>query len=177
MTFIASIKTVIVWSTLITHILLAALMLLWIVSLWKPRLKRVKKQVFAWITQHALWIGLFFVTAATAGSLFYSEIAKYTPCDLCWWQRIFMYPQVLIFGLALKKKLDVWPIVRWMSIIGGLVALVHYATQWQSNATSCIAGDPACLAKYVFQFGYITIPLMALTVFALVLFLSCYHKK
>ena len=126
----------------------------------------------AFIATWGIWLALIVATGALAMTLIHEQLFGLPACSLCWWQRIFMYPQVLIFGLALKKKLNVWPIVRWMSIIGGLIALVHYATQWQSNATSCIAGDPACLAKYVFQFGYITIPLMALTVFGIVLYLS-----
>src|SRR3989339_500023 len=49
-------------------------------------------------------LGLAVVLAATAGSLYYSEIAGYNPCKLCWYQRIFMYPLVPIFGLALFNK-------------------------------------------------------------------------
>ena len=44
------------------------------------------------ISAHGLLFAFVVVATATLGSLFYSEIAGFEPCKLCWFQRIFMYP-------------------------------------------------------------------------------------
>src|SRR5690625_6406755 len=67
---------------------------------------------------------------ATVGSLFYSEVMGYVPCDLCWIQRIFMYPLVIIYGIAaLKKDLYVALSCVILSGIGLCVYVFHYCLQ------------------------------------------------
>lgn len=110
---------------------------------------------------------------ATLGSLFYSEIAGYDPCKLCWFQRVFMYPQVIILGIAwwLKDK-SAWVYPLALSVVGLVVAGYHYVLQlWPSQVVNCsIVGQAtSCSGTYVMQFGYITIPLMAATAFAVVM--------
>ena len=111
---------------------------------------------------------------ATLGSLFYSEIAGYEPCKLCWYQRILMYPQVILLGLALFRKetfIRTYSIV--LSSLGALIALVHYTGQLGFNIFNlgCLAvGYSAnCSQRFVLEFGYITIPMMALSAFLLIL--------
>lgn len=108
---------------------------------------------------------------ATAGSLFLSEVMGFIPCDLCWYQRIFMYPQVLLLGRAAMK--DDWNIAGCalpLSIIGGLISAWHYAEQkipGLANFAPCKSGIP-CNMDYLDWFGVITIPLMALVAFILI---------
>lgn len=111
--------------------------------------------------------------AATAGSLFYSDILGYEPCKFCWFQRIFMYPQVLLLGLALWRK-DYWmktySII--LSILGGLLALNHYILQTTNTSIipcSAVGYSASCSKVFVMNLGYITIPLMALTAFVLII--------
>ena len=112
---------------------------------------------------------------ATLGSLFYSEIMGYIPCELCWIQRILMYPQVIIIGLALIKqnKSIAIPAV-WLSGIGILVSIYHYGLQkvpFLQNADG-MCGEVPCNLQYVNYFNFITIPFLAGIAFAIILILS-----
>lgn len=118
---------------------------------------------------------------AMAGSLIYSEIIGYEPCKLCWFQRIFMYPQVFILGLALIKKDRVAADYSIMlSVVGAIIAGYHYLLQRGAvPATSCsaVGYSVSCAQKFVMQYGYITIPMMALTAFVAIALLMLAYKK
>ncbi len=116
---------------------------------------------------------LAFIVAliATSGSLFYSQIAGYTPCKLCWFQRIFMYPLVLLLGIAIYKKEKIPQYTIPMSIIGGMIAFYHYMIQVTKLTFSCTEGVE-CAVRNFFHLGYITIPLMAFTAFLLIIILE-----
>lgn len=128
------------------------------------------------LSQHALKLMLVVAMVATSGSLFFSEIALFAPCKDCWLQRIFMYPQVVLLAIALwRKDANVAWYILTMSLIGGAISGEHYAEQWEAMLDP-IANDPtkpcdlsgvSCSATYIFELGYITIPLMAGTAFAL----------
>ena len=121
-------------------------------------------------------VPLTFIIALTAtlGSLFYSEIAGYPPCELCWYQRIFMYPQVLLLGLASWRKEN--NIIRYsliLTVIGFIIATYHsYIAYAGSSSAACSAvafTGISCLRRYVLTFNYITIPIMAASAFALMI--------
>ncbi|WP_163529660.1 disulfide oxidoreductase [Halobacillus ihumii] len=117
------------------------------------------------------WAGAL---VATLGSLFYSEILGYTPCELCWFQRILMYPLVIIYGAALiKRKAEVAIAGLILSGIGMAVSIYHYLIQkvpaFQSAGDSC--GLVPCNAEYVNYLGFITIPFLAGTAF-IIIFIS-----
>ena len=117
---------------------------------------------------------------ATSGSLFYSEVAGYFPCKLCWFQRIFMYPLVILLGIALYKKEDIKEYVAPMTVLGGGIALYHYIIQVMAASTGCASQGADCAGKYFFHLGYITIPMMAFTAFLLItvlLFLKPEYEK
>lgn len=120
------------------------------------------------LTHRAKLWAFVVAAAATMGSLYYSTIAGYVPCRLCWFQRIFMYPLPLLLGVAIWQDDDAKPYVVPMCVIGGLIAVYHYLTQFGTFSTSCSTVGPDCAAKLTFHFGYITIPMMALTAFILV---------
>jgi len=128
---------------------------------------------------NAVLMALIVALIATAGSLFYSEIALYEPCKLCWLQRIFMYPLVLMFALALwKKDRRVFRYAVPMCIIGGLISAYHYITQLIQYSSSCGANSAVpCTVKYTFYFGYVTIPMMALIAFVLILILGYWASR
>lgn len=121
-------------------------------------------------------LGSFIVALiATGGSLFYSEIAGYEPCKLCWFQRIFMYPQVILLGLALAKKIsDALIVAGTLSAIGGIIAGYHYLLQLGVIKGSCgvVGYSVACSQRFVMNFGYITIPLMAFSAFLLIFLIA-----
>jgi len=108
---------------------------------------------------------------ATGGSLFLSEVLGYIPCQLCWFQRICMYPLVILLGrAALRDDRNIAGYALPLSIIGGLIAAYHYAEQkipGLAEIAPCKAGIP-CNTDYLDWFGVITIPLMALVAFILI---------
>lgn len=134
------------------------------------------KSVTEWVRNHALLLMFVVALIATSGSLFFSEVALFAPCKDCWFQRIFMYPQVILLGIALWKKDRnvVWYILA-LSLIGGGLSIDHYHEQWEAMLqpenpdaiAPCDLSGISCSATYLFELGYITIPLMAGTAFLL----------
>ncbi|MBD7985839.1 disulfide bond formation protein B [Sporosarcina sp. Sa2YVA2] len=117
---------------------------------------------------------------ATFGSLYFSEIRGYEPCTLCWYQRILMYPVVLISGIALfQKNARIALTTAIFSVIGGSISLYHYGIQklsfLQENAPAC--GAVPCTGQYVNYLGFITIPFMALIAFVLIFITSLFLMK
>lgn len=120
---------------------------------------------------------IIFVTSILAllGSLFYSKIMGYDPCELCWYQRILMYPLVLISGFSLKKSsLQIKKMILSLAIVGVAIGIYQYITQITDTETFCGIGATSCSDKIVFAFGYISIPLMAVTAFLIIIF-AAYH--
>jgi disulfide bond formation protein DsbB len=117
---------------------------------------------------YASWI---VAIVATLGSLYYSEVMRFVPCVLCWWQRVLMYPLVIVLGVAtLRQDTGVWRTALPFSVIGLGVSTYHYLLQkvpGMAPPASCAVGVP-CTAVYVNYFGFVTIPLMAGTAFALI---------
>jgi disulfide bond formation protein DsbB len=108
---------------------------------------------------------------ATAGSLFFSEVLKYIPCELCWYQRILMYPLVILLGVASAKKdyqMSLYGLI--LSVIGGLISLYHYSIQKVPflNDLGDACGIVPCNTDYINWFGFITIPFLALVAFTLI---------
>lgn len=140
-----------------------------------------KSSLFKFIGRDALLFSFIAVLLATLGSLFYSEIAGFEPCKLCWFQRIFMYPQVILLGVALwKKDRGIIPHSITLSSLGAVIAGYHYLLQLgvaPALPCSAVGYSASCSQRFVLQFGYITIPLMALTAFLLVVVLMAAAKR
>jgi disulfide bond formation protein DsbB len=135
--------------------------------------KKTGNLVINFFSRNGLFFALIIAVVATAGSLFYSEIAGYEPCKLCWFQRIFMYPLVILIGLALiKKDLKFTFYPSALAGIGAVISLYHNYVYY--GGISLFPCEPfglgaSCTKVLVMEFGYITIPLMALTAFILIL--------
>lgn len=138
-------------------------------------LLRHNGRITRWFGKNGLVLMLTVAVVASMGSLFLSEIAGWTPCKYCWIQRIFMYPQVILLAIALwKRDRSIAPYVLALSVIGLSYAGYHYYIQMQNivaapenPATPCDASGESCVKTPFVEFGYITIPLMAFTAFAL----------
>lgn len=115
-----------------------------------------------------LLIGLLISLGASAITLYYSEVLGMEPCWLCWFQRIFLYPQVILFALAAwKRDYTIAAYSIALSVIGLVIALYHHVLQVApSGSLPCPAVGVSCAQRTVFEFGYVTFPLMAVTVFA-----------
>lgn len=125
------------------------------------------------ISAHSLGLSFFVALTATAGSLFYSEIAGFDPCKLCWFQRIFMYPMVLILAIAWwKKDKEIFRYIMTLSVVGAIIASYHYLLQIGVAPViipcSTVGYSVSCAQAFSMTFGYITIPLMSLTAFLMI---------
>lgn len=105
---------------------------------------------------------------ATLGSLYFSEVADYIPCRLCWFQRVAMYPIALIALVALIRR-DAG--ARWymvpLAAIGGSISIYHYLIEWNPSLEggSCTLFGPACADIWFREFGFVTLAFMALAGF------------
>lgn len=131
-------------------------------------------RITSFIGEYALELAFLQASIATAGSLYMSNILQWTPCRLCWFQRIFMYPLVVLLGVSLLfDSRDIKDYVIPTTLIGIPIAGYHFITQRveQFHAAGCSITEVSCATEYTFHFGYITIPTMALTAFLVVLVL------
>lgn len=123
------------------------------------------------LQRNILYLAWIQSLAATLGSLYYSEIRHFAPCILCWWQRIFMYPLVIIIAVGiLRKDKGLHQYVLPMSILGGLIAFYHVLLQRGvlPEAIAPCALGASCITKHVGYFGFITIPVMSATAFVVI---------
>lgn len=103
-------------------------------------------------------------------TLFYSQVLGYAPCDLCWYQRVFLYPQVFMFAYAwYKKDRNVLPYTLLLSLLGLAVAVYHHMLQigfdiMKPCSTAPFAVD--CAKPSFIEFGFVTFPFMAVVLFA-----------
>ena len=120
---------------------------------------------------YELWLAFLVASIATGGSLFFSEIAHFVPCELCWYQRICMYP--LSITILLAALFDDPRAARYLlplPVAGAGVSVYHLLVEngVVREAQSCKFSAPGgCATKWINEFGYVTIPTLALTAFAL----------
>jgi disulfide bond formation protein DsbB len=110
---------------------------------------------------------------ATAGSLYFSDVAGFVPCLLCWYQRIAMYPLVLILGVGwVRGDAGVWRYALPPAGLGLAIATYHRVLQERPalELVPCGVGPP-CSGRYLNAFGFITIPTMAGAAFLLLVLL------
>jgi len=122
-----------------------------------------------------LFISWLISLVATLGSLFFSEVMGFPPCILCWYQRICMYPLVLIFFTSLFDQNST--VIRYtlsLSILGWIIAAYHNLIYWgviPENLSPCQAGL-SCADVNIEWLGFITIPFLSLTAFTLINIIS-----
>ncbi len=129
------------------------------------------KLVLNLLSKKAYLLAFLVSFAGVAGSLYYSDFIGFEPCKLCWWQRVFMYPQAILLAMGLitrDKHVADYCIV--FSVVGALIA--GYQTLLMLGFAPnipCSASGVSCSQIFVLQYGYITIPVMALTAFLLII--------
>lgn len=129
--------------------------------------------------------GLGLVFLLTAGgialTLFYSDVLGFEPCPLCWWQRIFLYPQAILFGMALGREQYRAAAIDFsivFSVFGAAIALYQHALQMlPSGSLPCPATGASCAQRLVFEFDYITFPLMAFSLFVFLIAVMLFVRK
>ncbi len=132
-----------------------------------------------WIACYAhIILGALFIGGSVA-SFIYQYGFSYEPCLLCWYQRIAIIPiAILTLTGDIRKSSLMRKQVLTLAIIGFLVALFHnYIDIFPSGLDVCGAEGVSCLKRYVYEFGYITIPMMSATILLAGILLSLITKR
>lgn len=120
----------------------------------------------------SLWLAFLIAASSTAASLWLSEVAHFTPCPLCWYQRICMYPLALILGIAaVRRDGGIRVYVLALAGIGAVIAAYHSWIQAfpPADGTSFCTLEAPCTERYIWEFGFVSIPFMALCGFAFII--------
>jgi len=125
-----------------------------------------------------LWLAFTVALVAFLGSLFFSEYADFIPCRLCWFQRIAMYPLVIVLLVgAIRRDRAAWTYAIAFPVLGLIVGAYHKYIEINPDAESagCKIGAP-CATKWIEEFGYVTIPVLAMSAFAAILVLLLFAR-
>lgn len=134
------------------------------------------------MSKSSMLIFLSFLVAsiATLGSLFFSEVMEFIPCSMCWYQRIFMYPLVLIFLVnLLYPDNKVFKYSMPIVLTGLFFAIYHNLLMFgiiPESVVPCVQGVP-CSTKYIDWFGFINIPFLSLIAYFTIFILMIFLKK
>jgi disulfide bond formation protein DsbB len=131
----------------------------------------------AWGILFSAWI---IACLATLGSLFFSEVMKFPPCVLCWYQRVCMYPLVVILltGLFPVSK-NVVKFSLPLALIGWLISIYHNLLYYKilpESAAPCMKGI-SCTSVHIEWFGFITIPFLSFISFSTIIILLFFTHK
>ena len=157
--------------SVVANVTVAAALTLYIAAHFFPTAGRWRLAFVDAIGPQALILAFVVAAISMGGSLYFSEAAHFTPCKLCWYQRIAMYPLVPLLGLALWRRDEgIRPYVATLAALGGAVSTYHVLLERFPSLESSGACDVAnpCTIIWVRRFGYLTIPTMALSAFALI---------
>lgn len=147
-------------------IVITFLAILALIALIGAALLMTSRATRAQVGPQAVNLAWLVATVATLGSLFLSEVAGFIPCALCWVQRGFMYPLALLLAIPRVRASSLrW--VPWWALAGGAVSVYHYLEQHLPSLAATDFCDPAvpCSIIWVNEFGFVTIPFMALSGF------------
>lgn len=131
-------------------------------------------------SQLFLFLSWIIASASMLGSLFFSEVMQFPPCVLCWYQRIAMYPLVIVLlvGAIQGAKPTFWYAIP-LAGIGWFIALYHNLLHYKivpESASPCIQGVP-CSTVYINWLGFITIPMLSFFAFSLITILLILLKR
>lgn len=162
--FVTQLNFLLASATLLSQALFVALILAYLLR----KKHAILDSFFQAAAKYALPLAFLLAVGAVTTSLTYSEMFGFVPCGHCWFQRIFLYPQAVLLGMALwKKDSRIADYIIALSILGAIVALdQHYLQMGGSGLLPCpAAGNTDCAKRILFEFNYITFPLMSFTAF------------
>lgn len=123
-------------------------------------------------------LALAIAVVTSGGSLLLSEVAGYLPCELCWYQRIAMYPLVVILGVAVvRRDREVWHTVLPLAGIGSLVSIWHILLEQNPGWGGPCDESAPCTILWVQEFGFLTLPTMALIAFVAISLLTVAARR
>ena len=155
---------------IVAQVFVVAALVIAVAGRFAPGAARVGRDLRASVGPYGLLFAFGVAVISFAGSLYFSEVAHFLPCKLCWYQRIAMYPLVPILGIAAWRR-DI--AVRWyalpLAVIGGTISIYHVLLErFPSLETGACDPNNPCSLIWVERAGYLTIPTMALSAFAFI---------
>lgn len=169
MTLSSIVISVITFSVLISNIVFVIASMLFILSV------SARAWIIKHISQNIAGHTFIFSLLATIGSLLLSNIVGFPPCELCWFQRIVMYPQVIISLTAwIRKETSFIYYSLPLSITGFIISGYQSYIQWggTNSILPCTLNGGECGKLYIYAYNYITIPFMAFSMFVYLLTIS-----
>jgi disulfide bond formation protein DsbB len=164
------VQAVELFTSLLSLVALGGAVLLIIARLLAPRVQIAADAVRA-VSSVALPLAWLVAAGATLGSLYFSEVANYTPCRLCWYQRIAMYPLAVILLVAMLRRDRA---VKWYAVpvagIGAAISAYHYLIEWKPSfdSGSCDVTVP-CTIPWFRELGFVTLAFMAFAGFVAII--------
>lgn len=177
--YVQTLNTILSLGTILLQALFIAILFVFIFK------KSKDSSILKFLARHTFLLVFLLGLSGLLMSLLYSEIIGFPACELCWWQRLFIYPQVLLFGFLLFRPLSnfkklISSIGVFLATVGSLISIFHIYIEHGGSSSLACAGDSTtavtCTARYVYEFGYITIPVMALTVSLSIFLLLMIYK-
>lgn len=127
-----------------------------------------------------LFLCWLLISISTMGSLFFSYVMEFSPCVLCWYQRIFLFPLVIILAVGLFPfDKNVVKYALPLAIAGWLTAFYHnllYAGIIPESIQPCSQGV-SCTEEYIKLFGFLSIPMLSLLSFSTIIALLIILKR
>jgi disulfide bond formation protein DsbB len=157
--------------TLAANAVVALAAVLALAALVSPRVRTSVVTLVRMVAPQSIVFAWVVATVTTLGSLYYSEHAGFVPCELCWYQRIVMYPLVIVLGVAaLRRDRWVWITALAFVVVGAPLSLYHWLVERVpafEESSSCSATAP-CSTPWFEKLGFVTLAWMAMSSFLLI---------
>ena len=151
-----------------------------IVVYFAPTFVPASERIRGFVESFGLWVAFVFALLSSLVNQFYNQGLGIPPCDLCWWGRIFLYPQIILFTMTFWCRRHIGTVADAsivLSIIGAGISLYHHLLQLFPNSIPCPATGVSCAQRFLFEFGYITYPLMAFSLFAFLIVTMLFVRR
>ena len=168
------VDTVEIFTSMLSLIALGGAVLLVVARLLSARVS-IARDAGATVAEAGPWLSFLVAAGATAGSLYFSEVANFVPCRLCWFQRTAMYPlSVILLVAAIRHDRGARFYVVPIAAAGAIVSSYHYLLEWKPSLEggACTAVGPACADVWFRELGFVTLAFMALAGFITIIVFS-----
>ncbi len=157
--------------TLVANALVAGMLVLALAATVLRPARATLRAVVGAVGPSSLPLAWIVALVTTLGSLYYSEHAGFAPCTLCWYQRVVMYPLVVVLGVAwLRRDRSVWLTAAPLVVIGAPLSLYHWLVERVpslAEGASCSLDAP-CSSPWFEKLGYVTLAWMCMSSFLLI---------
>jgi hypothetical protein len=168
---VSAMSTLFALLTVIADLAVLAILVIGVGARWSASLRGARDGLCDLMSETGLWLAWLVALTATLGSLYYSEVAHFVPCKLCWYQRIGIYPLAVVLLLAAIRRDRA---IRFYAIpvaaISAAISTYHYQLErFPNQASPSCSVEAPCTVVWVWRFHYISIAMMALSAALLII--------